>query len=408
MRLSKGGQASGAIKQAADDFLVEEIARNGTVLEIGKELWRGRPWGGRGQYRGQIHKVCAAETRMEYRGGLGAVAHKVERGGKSVGFSGSKDRIAISTQLCSIYGVKPEQLLAAHVKDLAVNGAWLGESKVELGELLGNRFIITVRDARGAEAVPELNQELHGLFPNYYGSQRFGVRDNNFEVGLDIIRGNFEGAVMAFLTDTKNETNQEAVEARKRLLEDQDFKKAIGYFPKYLKYERIVIEYLARYQTDFANAMRRVPRGTTLMFVHAVEGRIFNRMLERRMRELGTEAQQGELVCGADFFGFPDDGRTRAFDGGTYSFVVGNVIGYDTKELSDHETELLEELGIQREDFKVKSMPELNCKGTSRVLFAPYRDFAFKRDEGSFRIGFELPAGAYATVLLSEFLGGQP
>lgn len=50
-------------------------------------------------------------------------------------------------------------------------------------------------------------------------------------------------------------------------------------------------------------------------------------------------------------------------------------------------------------------MPELNCKGQYRVLFAPYRGFQSVRGEDdSVRMQFSLPAGSYATALLNEFV----
>jgi tRNA(Glu) U13 pseudouridine synthase TruD len=142
------------------------------------------------------------------------------------------------------------------------------------------------------------------------------------------------------------------------------------------------------------------------MFVHSVESKIFNMELEQRIGEGKLSAEEGDMVCGAGPYGFPDLGSCRIHDATGYSFLVGNIVGYDTEHVNDHEKRIMEELGVAIEDFKIKGMPELNCKGTRRVLFAPYKDFSIEQREDSAVLGFSLPSGSYATVLASEFLAG--
>ena len=166
--------------------------------------------------------------------------------------------------------------------------------------LAGNRFTIKVRDVTGADNLERSIEALNGVFPNYFGEQRFGSRKNNFDVGLAILKGDFEGAVMNFLTDISNETNQEAIEARTRLAGDHDFTEALDYFPTYLKYERTILDYLSKYERNFANAIRKLPRSINLMFVHSVEDMIFNRQLEKMIAEGHTSPVQGDLVCAPD------------------------------------------------------------------------------------------------------------
>jgi len=88
------------------------------------------------------------------------------------------------------------------------------------------------------------------------------------------------------------------------------------------------------------------------------------------------------------------------------SLVVGNIIGYETNEehLSSYERQALDELDITKEDFKIKSMPELSMKGTFRLVFAPFKEFSYEIGEGIARMKFSLPAGSYATVLANEFM----
>ena len=405
IRLSKGPQATGSIKNSAEDFRVEEITETGVTLLVDKIYTKEEIGGKDAEENKKFTRFVMQKKNWNTASALREITNRVGRGIKSAGFAGSKDRTAVSTQLCSIFGVRPEQLSSLRIKDIAINGAWEDSDKVQLGDLLGNRFVITVKDVKNAERIGDVERELGGLFPNYYGSQRFGIRDNNFDVGLAIMKGDFEKAAMSFLTAASGETNQEANDARARLAKEGDFSDAMDYFPKYLKYERLLLEYLSRYPTDFANAIRRMPRAITLMFVHSVESRIFNMEIERRIADHRLSVETGDIVCGANSYGFPDIESCREYsEPEEGQFLVANIVGYDTKSPNDCEKQILDGLDIRIDDFRIKSMPELNCKGTHRVLFAPYREFMFEQRDETAVVGFSLPSGSYATVLASEFL----
>lgn len=398
MRMSHGERITGKIKSSAKDFVVEEITGNGTALEVGKD-YSAAELGMQTEQGGKFSLFIMQKENWNTAQALKALAKKLGRGFRSAGFAGTKDRISVSTQLCSLFGVSAEQLRDAHIKDIRINGAWQGKAQVRMGELLGNRFTVRIKteDWNALEKFKHIDAELGGLFPNYFGLQRFGARDNNVKIGLHILRGEFEEAAMAFVADSENEENSEAVVARGRLREERDFKAALSYFPKYLRYERQVLEYLALYPTDFANAIRKLPRQLSLMFVHSVESHIFNAELEERLRS----GAPGEAICGTDANGFPKLGSVPGE--GCAAFEVANIVGYDTAELTAFEERMLEDLGLSKGDFKVKRMPELNCRGSYRVLLSPYLGMEASQEGGALSARFSLPAGAYATSLLEEF-----
>lgn len=406
LRLSTGGRMRGSIKTSAEDFVVNEITRNGTVLETGK-TYSHEDVGMNASEGGKFSVFVMQKTNWNTAQALKTIARIFKHGAKSAGFAGTKDRISISTQLCSIFGVRPDDLLRVHVKDISINGAWASGAGVRIGELLGNRFSIRIRNSSQSGNPDSIREELGGIFPNYFGEQRFGVRGNNVDVGLGILKGDFRSATMAFLADSTNEIRQEAVEARKRIAEEMDFRRALDYFPSYLKYERLVIEYLARFPDNYANALRRLPRQLSLMFVHSVEAEIFNRELEDRVRNKMLDPVVGELACGTNSYGFPDIAKTKTLessDNVDEYFAVGNLVGYKSGNLTPKEGELMDEMGITADSFRARGMNELNSKGTTRVLFAPYGDMALENADGTANFTFSLPAGSYATVLLDEFV----
>ena len=407
IRISAHEAFRGTIKQSPDDFVVEEIARNGFVLGKDTEV-KSTDLAMEESASGKFAVFVMQKRDWNTIQALKVLAKKAGRGIKSTAFAGTKDRASVSTQLCSIFGAKAEHVSTLHVKDITINGAWQSETGVKLGGLLGNRFTVTVKSSdTKQETIEKILGELNGVFPNYFGEQRFGYRANNVDVGLAIIKGNFELAVMDFLTNTTNERNLDSIEAREKLANERDFTAALEYFPQYLKYERTLLEYLAKYPTDYANAIRRLPRQLSLMFVHSVEGLIFNREVEARIADFEIKPERGDLFCNPDQHGFPDMatvGSSKSMKHGEKAFLVGNIIGYDTGELNEHERIILEEMGLSKEMFKIASMPELSCKGNYRVLFAPFTDFSYNVSGSSASLLFSLPSGSYATALLNEFI----
>ena len=412
LTLSKRGKAKGQIKTKPEDFVVEEITKSGSVLEMDKK-YSPTELGFEPSTDGNISLFIMQKKGWNTLQALKELARKMRRGIKSTGFAGTKDRMSISVQLCSIFGATPEDLANVHLKDVTINGAWKASEKMKLGDLLGNRFTITARNLQDSNDFDDIARELDGVFPNYFGLQRFGIRDNNVDVGVSMMKGDFEGAVKNFLTNTTNETNEEAVQARKKLQEDMDFKSALQYFPQYLKYERQVIEHLTRFPGEYSNALRRLPRSLSLMFIHSVEAYIFNKELEHRISNGETKSKEGDMVCYPGKYGFCDLSTIERYAQKSRDerpFIVGNVIGYDTKNINEFEARALEELDLKLESFRVKGMNELNSKGSPRLLFAPYMDLqhSTNSDDKSAVLRFSLQAGSYATVLLDEFISGAP
>ncbi|MEM3875663.1 MAG: tRNA pseudouridine(13) synthase TruD, partial [Candidatus Micrarchaeaceae archaeon] len=416
---------SGNIKISADDFIVEEITNNNTVLEINKKIEQ-IPFNLNQSKEASKDKVknqnkftlfILQKKNWNTIQALTAIAKKFRKGYKSTSFAGTKDRISLSTQLCTIFDLDPNILLNLNIKDIKINNAWLIDQKLSLGDLLGNRFKVTIRNAEiNIDSIDKAIDEFGGVFPNFFGAQRFGNRNNNYLIGIEILKGNFENAVLRFLTDTQNELNEDAKNARIRLNNELDFKKALDYFPKYLKYERLVLNYLSKYPTDYANSLRRLPRSLSLIFIHSVESFIFNKELDEIIKKNLNAFEETNFACFKDKHGFPDsmkliktENNKEYFKDKNY-YPMANIIGYDSK-LNNIEKKLLDEFEIELDMFKLKRMPELNAKGFYRVLFSPFFDFNFKinidqddHNNNNIELDFSLPKSAYATVFLNQIV----
>jgi tRNA pseudouridine13 synthase len=386
--VSRSPGIGGSIKFAPEDFLVEEIAPDATIYELDKQVsHQDAP----GSY---LHFVLQ-KNNWATASAISEIAKRLHTNQRNFNFAGSKDKVAITTQLVSVRGVQKERVLALSVKDMRILGAWSAPDRVHLGDLLGNRFTIRVQDAcdDAASRVEAISAELNGKIPNYFGEQRFGSsRRNTHHVGEKLLKGEIKEALMGYLCDSEGETHQEAVLARKELSQTMDFSRALKSFPNHLRLERSMLAHLAKKPEDYAGALRCLPRNILLMFIHAYQSHLFNRLLSERLSEGPLELESGEYFCG-ESFGFPDISKTEA-----EGWITGKLIGYNTP-VNEREKALLETLGMEKDAFRMKVLPEISSKGTYRTLLAPLKDFSFKE---SFR--FSLPSGSYATVAMREFM----
>lgn len=397
LTLSRHQGTGGVIKQAPEDFVVKEITSKGKVLQPNTKYSASSL--GLEEKRDGKH-ICFVLQKRDWNtvDALIAIAKKLGHGRKSIGYAGSKDKKAISVQLASVFHPSEFDLSTIQISDIQINGFWRSEG-VGLGDEIGNAFEVNVKDAAHPQNAEAVAEELDGRMPNYFGVQRFGDRGNNAKVGAAILRGDFEVAVMEYLTGVGNERNEEVRAARKRLMDTMDLREALAQFPRYLKGERTVLAYLTKYPKNYANSLKLLPRGIALMFIHAVQARIFNEELEQRIR---NEDFKTALYAGSDFYGFPDPGkRSSGLD-----FPLAPLIGYETKEeaISEYAKEALQSLQLTCENFRSKSMPELAMKGVYRPLLVPIKDLSCSAGSGDFLLAFSLPKGAYATVLLDEFI----
>lgn len=106
---------------------------------------------------------------------------------KDVGYAGLKDRYAITRQWFSLYLPKGEtpDLTALQHPEFKVLSQTRHVKKLRPGDLLGNRFRITLRDVTGDRAAIEANLRAVAAqgVPNYFGAQRFGFDGGNVEQG---------------------------------------------------------------------------------------------------------------------------------------------------------------------------------------------------------------------------------
>ena len=402
----------GRLRATPQDFVVEEIPKPPSKAQ------------GPGKYTIATLRATNWETNRL----VGELGKRLGISRKGIYFTGTKDKRAVKTQQMAILASE-EKVRGLQLPGVEVLDTFRADRAPKLGDLLGNRFDIVVRelavDAGEAEArCAAVEGELAavGGVPNFFGIQRFGaLRPVTHVVGERIVRGDFEGAVMAYVGAPQQGEPAEAFEARKQIEEERDFGKALTYFPSQLTFERVLLAHLAESPGDYVGALRKLPLNLVTMFVYAYQSQLFNRIVSARLATEGTlkTVHVGDLLVPVDEAGVPDHdtvlpvraqnlekcsrqvSKGRAAPTG---LVFGLEAPFAEGPAGEIERRVVAEANIERQAFATPTMPELASFGQRRALVVHAGDYLRSVEGEAVRMTFRLPKGSYATCLLREFM----
>lgn len=371
----------GRIKQIPEDFMVEEITPEGKILEIGKSGDFTK-----GQISGEYLHFTMQKRNWDTMLAIKEISKRLGISQNRFGFAGTKDKGALTTQRGSVWNISIENLEKVNINDITIGNFEYGDAGINLGDLWGNRFKITIRGLDLNKEVLEerikaIMGELVSGVPNFFGVQRFGTtRPITHLVGKEILKGDFRNAVMIYLTKKFEEETEETGKAREFIGKTNDFKEGLKILPKHLSYESAMLNHLVKKPADFIGALRRLPKKLRWMFVHAYQGFIFNKVLsDYIMRGIVVEKLP--------------------------------LAGYET-EIDEITEKILDDEKIKLEDFKISAMPELSSKGRYRDCFVEARDFKIldicedelNTGKNKAIVQFSLLKGTYATTVIREFM----
>lgn len=322
LQYPQGQRPVGSLKSEPEYFQVDEVPLAAPTGE------------------GAFEQVWVRKRDLPTHKVVRALAQHLGVGVDQIGVAGFKDRRALTNQHLTV----PAGLLSKGWPEVEGVLEWralgLTQEPLRPGQLQANRFRILVSgsDIDPARLEQCWERQRATGWANYYGVQRFGKENLNWEAGLQQLR-----------------------------------------HPP------------ARAQ------LRRWPHNFVL---NSVQGQLFNQFLQARVQaKRFADVRTGDWCArGEQHFQARGSGAERAELREFAIEPLGPIWGYKLDRPTGEELRLLKPLGIDAESFRPFRAP-----GSRRPLRLPLPAIDWTPAETGMWAAFELPPGAYATVLLEHF-----
>lgn len=333
---------------------------------------------------------------------------------EAVGYCGRKDVQAVTGQRYSLRGVDAEALAEHSTDDLRLAALGRRRKRLEVGEHLGNRFRIRLREIPegGAERLERGLARLVGDgVPNAFGDQRFGARGDNGRVGLALLAGRWREALERLCGRPGPLDFGDVLRAREAF-EAGDWQACAAAWPRAYGEQAFLVERFAEFGADDAAAERclaRMRKGTQRFYLNAAQSQLFNELLsERVQRRVWTiDGDVLEVEGRARRFDEVDRPTERVADGSATPLLP--LFGRRDPVRAagaarDAEDAALERHGLDRRGFGRSGRVSLaGSRRPVRVRLKNASCEAGSDEHGPFvELSFELPPGAYATQVIGE------
>ncbi|XP_010259121.1 PREDICTED: multisubstrate pseudouridine synthase 7-like isoform X2 [Nelumbo nucifera] len=240
---------------------------------------------------------------------------------RSFGFAGTKDKRSVSTQRVTVFKQYAKRLAALNDRLIGIKVGDFCHVKEELllGQLLGNRFTITLRGVV-ADSEDTIKAAVDALgkkgFINYYGLQRFGSGSMpNHLIGATLLRGEWKMAVSMIL-DPREGEREGIRKAREYYKDSGDIEGTLRQLPHHLVAERAILQCLKKCPGNYLQALKAIPRTLRMMYVHSYQSYLWNHAASIRVQRHGIDGVViGDLVYSkSGSTGMPTEAISSGFE----------------------------------------------------------------------------------------------
>ena len=434
----------GLLKVKVSDFRVEESSRNHPL-----------------DPKGRFSVIEVTLNNWETNRFINRLGRELKISRNRIWFSGTKDKRAITTQLM-IVDAPIHKIEKVDLKDVKISYIGRSHQKLKFGQHLCNNFSVIVRGCAHTDGKPmteeeaiknansiveDMNKRLGvGLFPNWIGPQRFGgLRAVTAEVGESVISGDFEEAVNTYLGMESRFEKTEASEFRELWRTSKNIEKCLEIIPERLGYEKKML-YELKKSNNYISAFKTLPNNLQLMCVHAVQSKIFNKTLAKRIKsDLPlNKAVIGDIVAHLTEKGNIDAKNIVIVEEETANriqrncklgrlAITGPLPGFSEilakGDAGIIEKDIISESKYNKKSWEIGEIPRLSSAGSRRALTSNYSNFKMEicsknveennsttwddgpnqgdrwhPDGASLKFKFSLPPGSYASILLREIM----
>ncbi|KAF6175045.1 hypothetical protein GIB67_039593 [Kingdonia uniflora] len=229
------------------------------------------------EHLGKFLRFHLYKENKDTQEALGLIGKMLGVQQRSFGFSGTKDKRAVTTQRVTIFKKHAKKLAALNDRLIGIkvgDFCYVTEGLL-LGQLQGNRFTITLRGvvADSEDTIKAAADSLGGNgFINYFGLQiKFLFI---LKIQRDIIR-----------------------EARECYKESRDIDETLRQLPRHLVAERAILQCLKKCPGNYLQALKAIPRTLRMMYVHSYQSYLWNHAASIRVQKYGIDqVVAGDLV----------------------------------------------------------------------------------------------------------------
>lgn len=309
---------------------------------------------------------------------INQIARVLQVNSRNIGYAGLKDKRAITTQVLSVEGVSPEQVMQIELPRVEVLWAERHDHKLRVGHLRGNRFEITLREL-SSNVLLAISEEMARLeiegMQNRFGVQRFGNKQDSHLIGKALLKNEWMEALGYILSDRTAQN---------------------GHLKKRIERElELGLEEKAVYS---------IPHRLRKLYLSAYQAYLFNCIVEKRLPNLG-QLYDGDIAIkhsnGAPFLvenAQIEQPRADAFEISPSGPIFGYKMQQPTGIVQEMELGLLAAEGLERTAFR--RVAGIRLPGTRRPLRVQMEVHQVVAVDRGIRLCFSLPAGSYATVVL--------
>lgn len=280
VRVSSGGQSKGKMSKKRKE-------RGGKPFDSrGSSSWP--------EHVGKFLRFHLYKENKDTQEALGVIGKMLGIQSRSFGFAGTKDKRAVSTQRVTVFKQYASKLASLNEKliGIKVGDFCYVKDGLVLGQLLGNRFTVTLRGVT-ADSEHTIKAAADALgkrgFINYFGLQRFGsgsVPTHN--IGAALLRGEWKTAVSMILDPREGEKDVIAI-AREYYKESKDIDGTLRRMPRHLVAERAVLQSFKKFPGNYLQALKAIPRTLRMMYVHSYQSYLWNHAASARVQKYGSD-----------------------------------------------------------------------------------------------------------------------
>ncbi|KAK9074958.1 hypothetical protein SSX86_003277 [Deinandra increscens subsp. villosa] len=253
---------------------------------------------------GKFLRFHLCKENKDTQEALGVIGKMLGIQPRSFGFSGTKDKRAVTTQQVTVFKQRASKLASLNKRLIGIkvgDFCYVNEGLL-LGQLHGNRFTVTLRGVvtDSEDTVKAAADALgkHG-FINYFGMQRFGTGSvPTHLIGAKLLRGEWKTAVSMIL-DPRDGDILLIHGIREYYKESGDIDGTLRQLPRYMVAEKAILQCMKKSPGNYLQALKAVPRTLRMMqvlllYVHSYQSYLWNHATSMRVQKYGTD----QLVLG--------------------------------------------------------------------------------------------------------------